>query len=207
MFGLVGSGRTETAKIVAGVLKRDFFHGGEIVFEGNSVRFRTPRPAVMRGIVYVTEDRKLEGFFETMTIAENIHINLMAKSRDELTVVRTRDVVAVGQKWVDSLNVKAIGGQAKIIELSGGNQQKVVIARSLAQAPKLAIFDEPTRGSGRRNHCRLAPDDRGIGGQWYRGNRDRRTYRRSSRCPIACWSPARAASWRSSRRPKQTRAR
>jgi simple sugar transport system ATP-binding protein len=146
MFGLVGSGRTETAKIVSGVLKRDFFHGGEVVFEGNSVRFRTPRPAVMRGIAYVTEDRKLEGFFETMTIAENIHINLMAKSREELTVIRTRDVVAVGKKWVGTLNVKAIGGQAKIIELSGGNQQKVVIARSLAQVPKLVIFDEPTRG-------------------------------------------------------------
>jgi simple sugar transport system ATP-binding protein/ribose transport system ATP-binding protein len=63
MFGLVGAGRTETMKIVAGVLKRDFFHGGSIRLRGRPVRYRTPRPAVLDGIVYVTEDRKVEGFF------------------------------------------------------------------------------------------------------------------------------------------------
>ena len=69
MFGLVGAGRTETMKIIAGVLKRDFFHGGEVRLKGRHVRYRTPRPAVVDGIVYVTEDRKVEGFFETMSIA------------------------------------------------------------------------------------------------------------------------------------------
>lgn len=146
IFGLVGSGRTETAKIVAGVSKRDLFHGGEITFEGKSVRFRTPRPAMMQGIAYVTEDRKLEGFFETMTIGENIYINLMAKRRSGFSIVRTAEVVEVGKKWIDALKVKAIGANAKMIELSGGNQQKVVIARSLVQVPKLVIFDELTRG-------------------------------------------------------------
>ena len=72
IFGLVGAGRTETMKIVAGVLKRDFFHGGEVRLQGAPVRYRTPRPAVVDGIVYVTEDRKVEGFFESMSIAENI---------------------------------------------------------------------------------------------------------------------------------------
>ncbi|MBN9072963.1 MAG: sugar ABC transporter ATP-binding protein, partial [Rhizobiales bacterium] len=62
MFGLVGAGRTETMKIVAGVLKRDYFHGGTVRFEDRPVRYRTPRPAVRDGIVYVTEDRKIEGF-------------------------------------------------------------------------------------------------------------------------------------------------
>ena len=74
IFGLVGSGRTETAKIIAGVTKRDFFHGGDVRFDGSSVRYRTPRQAVRDGIVYVTEDRKSEGFFETMSVAENIYI-------------------------------------------------------------------------------------------------------------------------------------
>ena len=70
----MGSGRTETARIIAGVAKRDFFHGGEVRFEGKSVRYRTPRAAVDDGVVYVTEDRKGDGFFETMSVAENIYI-------------------------------------------------------------------------------------------------------------------------------------
>ena len=79
IFGLVGSGRTETVKVVSGVLKRDFFHGGEMLLRGRPVRYRVPRPAVRDGIVYVTEDRKVEGFFETMSIAENIYLGLLAK--------------------------------------------------------------------------------------------------------------------------------
>ena len=79
VFGLIGSGRTETAKIVAGVVKRDFFHGGEVRCS-NAVRYRVPA-AVRDGIVYVTEDRKIEGFFETMSIAENLHMGALAAER------------------------------------------------------------------------------------------------------------------------------
>ena len=81
IFGLVGSGRTETMKIVAGVLKRDFFHGGEIKLDGRAVRYVVPTPAVRDGIVYVTEERKAEGFFETMSIAENIYVNKLSSKR------------------------------------------------------------------------------------------------------------------------------
>jgi simple sugar transport system ATP-binding protein len=146
IFGLVGSGRTETAKVVAGVLKRDLFHGGRIEFEGVPVRFRTPREAVRRGIAYVTEDRKLEGFFETMTIGENIYVNLLGADKNKTEIVRKSDIIEAGRTWIEALKVRAIGANARVIELSGGNQQKVVIARSLAQVPKLVIFDEPTRG-------------------------------------------------------------
>ena len=69
VFGLVGAGRTETFKVVAGVLKRDFFHGGEVLLHDKPVRYRVPAPAVRDGIAYVTEDRKVEGFFETMSVA------------------------------------------------------------------------------------------------------------------------------------------
>ena len=79
VFGLVGAGRTETFKIVAGVLKRDFFHGGEILLHDKPVRYRVPAPAVQAGIAYVTEDRKVEGFFETISIARNIYLGLLAK--------------------------------------------------------------------------------------------------------------------------------
>ncbi len=84
MFGLVGSGRTETFKVVAGLIKRDFFHGGEVLLRGRPVRYRVPRQAVRDGIVYVTEDRKIEGFFETMSIAENIYIGLARQARQRL---------------------------------------------------------------------------------------------------------------------------
>ena len=146
IFGLVGSGRTETAKIIAGIIKRDLFHGGEILLSGKSVRFRIPRPAVKRGIAYVTEDRKAEGFFETMTIAENIYTNFLSADLDRSTVISKKNITAVAKKWIEALRVKAIDGNARVIELSGGNQQKVVISRSLVQAPQLVIFDEPTRG-------------------------------------------------------------
>jgi simple sugar transport system ATP-binding protein len=146
MFGLIGSGRTETAKIVAGVQKRNFFHGGEIKISGRTVRYRVPRPAVKDGIVYVTEDRKAEGFFETMSIADNIYASLLGADLNESAVVRTSEVRSVAQGWIERLNIKAIDSNARVIELSGGNQQKVVIAEALVQAPKLVIFDEPTRG-------------------------------------------------------------
>jgi simple sugar transport system ATP-binding protein len=146
IFGLVGSGRTETAKIIAGIAKRDLFHGGDILFDGESIRFRIPRSAVKRGIVYVTEDRKAEGFFETMSIAENIYTNLLAADLDRSAIVTKAEIVGTAKKWIESLKVRAIDGNARVIELSGGNQQKVVIARSLVQTPRLVIFDEPTRG-------------------------------------------------------------
>jgi simple sugar transport system ATP-binding protein len=146
VFGLIGSGRTETAKIISGVLKRNFFHGGEVRLGGRSVRYRVPRPAVQDGIVYVTEDRKLEGFFETMSIAENLYIGRLAAEKKGGFVVNLKQMKALAATWSRQLNVRAIDSNARVIELSGGNQQKVVIAKSLVQKPKLVIFDEPTRG-------------------------------------------------------------
>jgi len=146
IFGLIGSGRTETAKILAGIVKRDFFHGGEVLLNGKSVRYRVPRQAVKDGIVYVTEDRKIEGFFETMSIAENIY--QAAKAADVVpgTIVRMSEMKELADHWTKALNIKAIDSNARVIELSGGNQQKVVIAKSLVQKPEVIIFDEPTRG-------------------------------------------------------------
>jgi simple sugar transport system ATP-binding protein len=146
VFGLVGSGRTETFKVVAGVIKRDIMHGGEILLHDKPVRYLVPAPAVRDGIVYVTEDRKLEGFFETKSISENIYLGLLAKLGGQRKLVSKQEASTVGEQLVKRLNIRAINKGVKAIELSGGNQQKLVIAKSLVQNPELIIFDEPTRG-------------------------------------------------------------
>ncbi len=146
MFGLIGSGRTETAKVISGVLKRDIFHGGQVLLNGRSVRYRAPRPAVRDGILYVTEDRKAEGFFETMSIAENIYLGALAGGQTHSKTISMSEMKAIAKEWIDTLAVKAINGDVRVIELSGGNQQKIVVAKALVQKPKLIIFDEPTRG-------------------------------------------------------------
>jgi len=145
IFGLVGSGRTETFKVVVGAIKRDYTNGGEIFLDGKPVRYRVPAQSVRDGIAYITEDRKIEGFFETMSIKVNIFVGLLAKVKSKFWL-KNREIDSVGETWVKSLQVRSVSNNARVIELSGGNQQKVVIAKSLVQAPKLVIFDEPTRG-------------------------------------------------------------
>jgi len=146
VFGLVGSGRTETFKVVAGIQKRDFAHGGAVLLDGRPVRYRVPARAVEDGIAYVTEERKLEGVFETESIAGNVYLGLLAKRRGARRFTSRRERADVGKRWIERLGVRAINDDARAIELSGGNQQKVVIAKALVQEPELIIFDEPTRG-------------------------------------------------------------
>ncbi len=146
VFGLIGSGRTETFKIVSGIYKRDFLRGGTIELEDRTVRYLTPTEAVGDGIVYVTEDRKGEGIFETMAIGENLFGGLLAAGRNKGWIIRMKDVRRLASEWTKQLNIKTINDNARVVELSGGNQQKVVIGKGLVQNPRIIIFDEPTRG-------------------------------------------------------------
>ncbi len=146
VFGLIGSGRTETFKIVSGIYKRDFLRGGEIELDGRGVRYNVPREAVKDRIVYVTEDRKSEGFFETMSIAENLYAGLLGAGLERASYVSMREMHALAKQWSGTLGIRALDDNARVIELSGGNQQRVVIGKGLIQKPRIVIFDEPTRG-------------------------------------------------------------
>jgi len=146
MFGLVGAGRSEIAQIVCGARKRNFLRGGMIYLRGRPVRYRVPRQAIRDGIAYITEDRKLDGFFETMTVDQNIYLGYLSSPRVRRFFYSTREMKRIADKWIAALSISALKRSLKIVEYSGGNQQKVVVAKSLAQEPTVVIFDEPTRG-------------------------------------------------------------
>jgi simple sugar transport system ATP-binding protein/ribose transport system ATP-binding protein len=144
--GLVGSGRTEVAHIICGARKRNFLRGGHIYLNDKPIRYRVPRQAVHDGIVYITEDRKLDGFFETMTADDNVYLGYLASPKGKRWLYSFKERKAVGDRWTKALAISALKRSLKIIEYSGGNQQKLVVAKSLAQEPSVVIFDEPTRG-------------------------------------------------------------
>ncbi|KFZ77061.1 ABC transporter ATP-binding protein [Amycolatopsis sp. MJM2582] len=147
IYGLVGAGRSETAMIVSGVMKRRRLRGGTVRLNGKPVRFRTPRHARKAGIVYITEDRKASGFFSHLTIADNIYLGHLCSALRLPFFYRPGNRTSVAKRFVERFQVRTLQpGKATVEELSGGNQQKVVLAKGLTRKPLVAIIDEPTRG-------------------------------------------------------------
>jgi monosaccharide-transporting ATPase len=142
LAGLLGSGRTETARLLFGADRAD---SGTILIEGRPVRLRSPRDAVRHGIGYCAEDRKKEGIVAELSIRENILLALQAR-RGWWRKIKRHRAHEIADLWIERLGIKATDAEQPIGLLSGGNQQKALLARWLATDPKLLILDEPTRG-------------------------------------------------------------
>jgi ABC-type sugar transport system ATPase subunit len=142
LAGLIGAGRTELVRVLFGADPRD---AGELLLEGRPVRIRGPRDAIRRGIGFVTEDRKLQGLVLGMTVRENTTLASLGKVT-RLGFLNARWERAVAHEFAERLDIRTPSIEQEVVNLSGGNQQKVVLAKWLATQPKVLILDEPTRG-------------------------------------------------------------
>ena len=140
--GLVGAGRTETARALFGA---DPKTAGEIWINGNKVTINSPKDAVEAGLSYLSEDRKRFGVVLKKNIIENSTLATLKEYTRGIFINKPKEA-AVTEKYVNLLNTKTPGIDQLVMNLSGGNQQKVVIAKWLVNDSQIMIFDEPTRG-------------------------------------------------------------
>lgn len=140
--GLVGAGRTELAEMLYGSAK---IESGKIIMKGKEVVIKNPRNAMKQGIALMPEDRKGKGLVLDMSIRENMSISVLKKLSDFKVINKKREAELV-EKFIGAMSVKTPSREQKVKNLSGGNQQKVVLAKGLASEPDIIIIDEPTRG-------------------------------------------------------------
>jgi ribose transport system ATP-binding protein len=140
--GLVGAGRTELAQLLFGAAHVD---QGEIFIYGNPIKIKTPSDAIKHRIGLLTEDRKGQGLFLEMAVKWNIVFPIAGRI-SKYGVVNTKKEEEIARKYKERINIKTPNLMQPVINLSGGNQQKVVLAKSLAAESDILIFDEPTRG-------------------------------------------------------------
>lgn len=156
-YGLVGSGRTEMIRAIMGI---DKCAGGRVFFNGERVRFKNIRQSIARGIVLVPEERRRQGLIMRMTICQNSTMNRLKRFVRMGLINRKKEVASV-REMIDSLKIACRGVDQKVGDLSGGNQQKVVLSKYLATPVNIYVFDEPTRGIdvGAKNEIYALIDD------------------------------------------------
>ena len=142
LAGLLGSGRTELAHVIFG---NDSSYKGQVEIKGKKVRFRLPKDAIAMNLAFSSEDRKAEGIFPNMSLLHNMCIANIKKS-SRFGVISKKAQKQIGEEFINSLSIKTPDSEQLIKNLSGGNQQKVLLARWLCMNPDLIILDEPTRG-------------------------------------------------------------
>ncbi|HEY0049364.1 MAG TPA: sugar ABC transporter ATP-binding protein [Pyrinomonadaceae bacterium] len=142
MAGLLGSGRTDVARAVFGA---DKVEGGKVSLNGKELNLNSPTDAINAGIAFLSEDRKAEGIIPEWSVRENLTLAALPALTTMGVVSRARQNEIV-DKFIKRLGIKTSSADQKIRELSGGNQQKVLLARWLCKSPKFMIMDEPTRG-------------------------------------------------------------
>lgn len=142
LAGLLGSGRTETAGILFGIEKPDT---GSIIFNGETVQDYSPLGSIKRGVALCPEDRKAAGIVDDLTVRENIILAIQA-SRGWFKYLNLQEQYEIADKYIKLLNIATPSADQPVKNLSGGNQQKVILARWLATNPQVLILDEPTRG-------------------------------------------------------------
>jgi len=143
LAGLIGAGRTEVARLLMGAERKT---AGTIQIDGREVDIRHPAHAVACGMVYASEDRKRFGLVLPMTVRENTTMSAQRKILNRLGLISSRKENALTDSYVSALRMKVSDREQVTRNLSGGNQQKVVLAKCLAVKPKVLILDEPTRG-------------------------------------------------------------
>ena len=141
--GLVGAGRTELMRAIIGA---DRMTDGKIFLEGKEIVNKSPHDAMRNGIVYVPEDRKTQGILANLDVAKNITISMLDQNSNALGVLDTKKEEMIVDEGISNFAIKTPNAQKKIVELSGGNQQKCIVARWMATNPKVLILDEPTKG-------------------------------------------------------------
>ena len=141
--GLLGSGRTELALALFGMLAVD---SGDIAIEGEPVRIRSVQDAIAHGIGYVPEDRLTEGLFLEQTIGNNVVVRIIDRLRGAFGLTDLRQVNLQAEQWIGALRIRTSNPSLPAKTLSGGNQQRVVLAKWLASSPRLMILNGPTVG-------------------------------------------------------------
>ena len=140
--GLVGSGRTETMKAIVGLNK---IIEGQIFLDGKEVKYKNPCEALKDKIIYLSEDRKQEGLVLCLSVMDNITISSLSKLMNK-GILSKKIEKKVASKYIDNVRIKTSSEKVRVENLSGGNQQKVIVAKALASDSAVLIFDEPTRG-------------------------------------------------------------